>query len=92
MDISNGQAVRQAWVPIGTTVDLVYTLAMGSLLKQRDIDLHIYTDISDIAECFKAVQKSCAEPGDPVNIRHIFPHSTGEFPVRYLQQICQGND
>ena len=54
--------VRQAWESIGATVNQVGSMAMGLLMKHRDIDFHIYTDQLDIAESFKAVQKICADP------------------------------
>ena len=54
--------VRQAWESIGATVNQVGSMAMGLLMKHRDIDFHIYTDKLDIAESFKAVQKICVNP------------------------------
>lgn len=35
--------VRQAWESIGATVNQVGSMAMGLLMKHRDIDFHIYT-------------------------------------------------
>ena len=54
--------VLEAWGSIGATVNQVGSMAMGLLMKHRDIDFHIYTDKLDIAESFKAVQKICANP------------------------------
>ena len=54
--------VRQAWESIGATVNQVGSLAMGLLMKHRDIDFHIYTEKLDIAESFNAIQKICANP------------------------------
>ena len=34
--------VRQAWEAIGATVNQVGSMAMGLLMKRRDIDFHIY--------------------------------------------------
>ena len=36
--------VRQAWKFIGATVNQVGSMAMGLLMKHRDIDFHIYTE------------------------------------------------
>lgn len=54
--------VRQAWEAIGARVNLVGSLAMGLLMKHRDIDLHIYTERLDIAESFQAIRTICADP------------------------------
>ena len=54
--------VRQAWESIGATVNQVGSMAMGLLMKHRDIDFHIYTDKLNIAESFQAIQKICANP------------------------------
>jgi prepilin-type processing-associated H-X9-DG protein len=62
LQVIEKSGVRQAWGSIGATVNQVGSLAMGLLMKHRDIDFHIYTDKLDIAESFKAVQKICANP------------------------------
>ena len=54
--------VKQAWEAIGATVNQVGSMAMGLLMKHRDIDFHIYTEKLDIAESFKVMQKICADP------------------------------
>ena len=54
--------VLEAWGSIGATVNQVGSMAMGLLMKHRDIDFHIYTDKLDIVESFKAIQKICANP------------------------------
>ena len=54
--------IRQAWEAIGATVNQVGSLAMGLLMKHRDIDFHIYTEKLDIAESFKVIQKICLNP------------------------------
>ena len=60
--VIKNSGVRQAWESVGATVNQVGSMAMGLLMKHRDIDFHIYTDKLDIAESFKAVQKICANP------------------------------
>ena len=55
-------SIRQAWEAIGATVNQVGSLAMGLLMKHRDIDFHIYTEKLDIAESFKVIQKICLNP------------------------------
>ncbi len=54
--------VREAWKEIGAKVSQVGSLAMGLLMKHRDIDFHIYTDTLDVAESFKAISRICANP------------------------------
>ena len=54
--------VRRAWESIGATVNQVGSMAMGLLMKHRDIDFHIYTEKLDIAESFKVIQNICANP------------------------------
>ena len=54
--------VRQTWESVGATINLVGSMAMGLLMKHRDIDFHIYTEKLDVAESFKVIQKICANP------------------------------
>jgi hypothetical protein len=54
--------VRQAWEAIGATVNQVGSMAMGLLMKHRDIDFHIYTDELNVSESFKVIEKLCANP------------------------------
>ena len=54
--------VREAWEVIGAKVNQVGSLAMGLLMKHRDIDFHIYTDTLNVAESFKAISRICANP------------------------------
>ena len=54
--------VIPAWESIGATVNPVGSLAMGLLMKHRDIDFHVYSGKLDIAESFKVIQKICANP------------------------------
>ena len=54
--------VREAWKSIGATVNQVGSMAMGLLMKHRDIDYHIYTEKFDIAKSFEVVKKICNNP------------------------------
>ena len=54
--------VRQAWESIGAEVHQVGSMAMGLLMKHRDIDFHIYTSELNISESFKVIEKLCANP------------------------------
>lgn len=54
--------VRQVWESIGAEVHQVGSMAMGLLMKHRDIDFHIYTDELNVSESFKVIQKLCANP------------------------------
>ena len=54
--------VRQAWESIGAEVHQVGSMAMGLLMKHRDIDFHIYTGELNVSESFKVIEKLCANP------------------------------
>ncbi len=54
--------IREAWEKIGAKVNLVGSLAMGLLMKHRDIDFHIYTETLDCRESMKAISAICAHP------------------------------
>ena len=54
--------VRQAWESIGAEVHQVGSMAMGLLMKHRDIDFHIYTSELNVSESFKVIEKLCANP------------------------------
>ena len=62
MLIIEKSGVRQTWEAIGATVNQVGSMAMGLLMKHRDIDFHIYTDKLDITESFEVMKKICANP------------------------------
>ena len=62
MLIIEKSGIRQAWETIGATVNQVGSMAMGLLMKHRDIDFHIYTDKLDIAESFGVMKKLCVNP------------------------------
>lgn len=49
--------IVQAWEGTGATVHLVGSLRSGLLAKNKDIDLHIYTDKLDITESFSVMQE-----------------------------------
>lgn len=52
--------VIPAWERLGATVNIVGSLRSGLLMKNLDIDLHIYTTTLDIAESFSVVQELAA--------------------------------
>ena len=62
LQVIEKSGVRQAWEAIGATVNQVGSMAMGLLMKHRDIDFHIYTDNLDFAESFGVIQEICANP------------------------------
>ena len=62
MRIIEKSGIRQTWKAIGATVNQVGSMAMGLLMKHRDIDFHIYTDKLDITESFEVMKKICANP------------------------------
>ena len=62
LQVVEKSGVRQAWQSIGAAVNQVGSMAMGLLMKHRDIDFHIYTEKLDIAESFEVIRKICANP------------------------------
>ena len=45
------------WESVGATINLVGSLKTGLLIKNRDIDFHIYTDPFNLADSFLAISK-----------------------------------
>ena len=62
LQVIEKSGVRQAWEAIGATVNQVGSMAMGLLMKHRDIDFHIYTEKLDISESFEVIKKICSNP------------------------------
>lgn len=54
--------VIEAWQSIGAEINQVGSMAMGLLMKHRDIDFHIYTDKLNIADSFAAIAKLAENP------------------------------
>lgn len=50
------------WERIGGAVYIVGSLKSGLMMKNRDIDMHIYTEKVDIAESFSVVKKLAENP------------------------------
>ena len=50
-------AIIPSWEQIGATVNLVGSLKSGLLSKNKDIDLHIYTDRLTIADSFSVIRE-----------------------------------
>ena len=61
-EIIRCSGIREAWESIGAKVNQVGSMATGLLMKHRDIDFHIYTDILNPAESFKAITQICTDP------------------------------
>lgn len=59
LDDSN---IIRIWEDAGAEVNIVGSLAMGLMMKHRDIDLHIYTDRLDPAADFAAMARLAANP------------------------------
>ncbi len=55
--ILKSTGVIPAWERIGATVYIVGSLKSGLIMKNRDIDLHIYTDKLNISESFSVIEK-----------------------------------
>lgn len=51
-----------AWEHIGGEVYIVGSLKSGLLMKNRDIDMHIYTEEVDVAKSFSVIQKLAENP------------------------------
>lgn len=56
-NILNSTRIIPAWESIGAKVNIVGSLKSGLLMKNRDIDLHIYTGKLDISDSFSVMQK-----------------------------------
>lgn len=54
-EILESTRIIPAWESIGADVRLVGSLASGLLMKNRDIDLHIYTDDVAVGESFSVM-------------------------------------
>ncbi|HNW83742.1 MAG TPA: nucleotidyltransferase domain-containing protein [bacterium] len=54
--------IVESWESIGAKVNLVGSLRTGLLIKNRDIDFHVYTDNFSIEESFKAIGKIASNP------------------------------
>ena len=56
-EVMNRTGLIIAWEKIGATVNIVGSLKSGLMMKNLDIDMHIYTDKVDIEESFSVMQK-----------------------------------
>ena len=63
LQVIEKSGVCQAWESIGATLNQVGSIAMGLLMKHRDIDFHIYTEKLDVSESFEVIKNICAKPG-----------------------------
>lgn len=55
--------VIQIWENIGAKVCLVGSLKSGLLMKNKDIDFHVYTDELNISDSFSAIKELALNPG-----------------------------
>ena len=62
LQVIEKSAVKAAWEAIGAAVNQVGSMAMGLLMKHRDIDFHIYTEKLDISESLEVIKKICSNP------------------------------
>jgi len=59
--------IQEAWASIGATANLVGSLKTGLLMKNRDIDFHVYSDDFKVEESFSAITKMAQNP----RVKHI---------------------
>lgn len=60
------------WERIGATVHVVGSLKTGLMMKNRDIDLHIYTDRVDVRESFSVMRELAEQaPFKEVQYRNL---------------------
>lgn len=52
-----------SWEAIGAEVHIIGSLATGLMMKNRDIDLHVYTDTVSVADSFRAAARIASHPG-----------------------------
>lgn len=50
-------SIIRSWERIGAIVNIVGSLKSGLMIRNRDIDLHIYTDRVDISESFSVMRE-----------------------------------
>ena len=56
-----------SWEQIGASINIVGSLKSGLLMKNKDIDMHIYTDRLSIQESFSVIQELAAR----LNLKEI---------------------
>jgi len=61
-EIINDTGVIPIWESVGARINLVGSLKMELLMKNRDIDFHIYTDPFSLFDSFKAMEKLAENP------------------------------
>lgn len=61
-DVVRDTRVREAWQFIGAEINLVGSLRTGLLVRNLDIDFHIYSDPMDITQSFRAVAVLAQNP------------------------------
>ena len=71
-----------AWESIGVRVNIVGSMKTGLMVKNRDIDLHIYTDRLSIAESF-SVMRQLAEEMSLKEIQYINSIDTEEECIEW---------
>lgn len=54
--------VVEIWESIGAKINLVGSLSTGLLMKNKDIDFHIYTSPLSVTESFRAISKLAENP------------------------------
>lgn len=54
--------IVKIWETAGAKINLVGSLAMGLLLKHRDIDFHLYTEELNVEKSFAVMAQICANP------------------------------
>ena len=62
-EVMQSLQLEAVWQRAGIEVRPVGSLAMGLLMKHRDIDLHLYSDTVDIGRSFEAVSLLARHPG-----------------------------
>lgn len=74
--------IIQTWESIGATVNIVGSLKSGLLMKNRDIDMHIYSDRLNIIESLSVIQ-SLAERLPLKDIHYINGIDTEEECIEW---------
>ncbi len=55
-EVLNHTGIIPTWESIGATVNIVGSLKSGLMMRNHDIDMHIYSDRIDITESFSVMQ------------------------------------
>lgn len=87
--VLDDSGVIRIWEEAGAEVNIVGSLAMGLMMKHRDIDLHIYTDRLDPAADFSTMARLAADPAVK-RVTYTNLAATEEECIEWHAWLCDG--